>query len=140
MNRNGPVIIIDDDIDDRDLYQEIFTNLGYPNRLIFFEDGEKALDYLSNISEVPFLIISDINMPKLTGMELRQKLKTDAALQLRCIPYLFFTTAVSQAAVVDAYSASAQGFFVKQASVDEMQKSISVIVEYWKRCVSPNNF
>jgi CheY-like chemotaxis protein len=62
---------------------------------------------------LPFLILSDINMPKLDGFALRNKIKMDAKLQLRCIPYLFFSTAVSQAAVIDAYSASAQGFFCK---------------------------
>jgi len=53
---------------------------------------------------------------------------------------LFFSTAVSQAAVIDAYSASVQGFFVKQNSMAELEKTITVIMEYWKRCLAPNNF
>jgi DNA-binding NarL/FixJ family response regulator len=71
---------------------------------------------------------------------LRDKLRTDAALTLRCIPYLFFSTALNQKAVVDAYSMSVQGFFVKQTSMAELEKTISVIMEYWKRCAAPNNF
>ena len=89
---------------------------------------------------MPFIILSDINMPKLTGFELREKLKTDANLALRCIPYLFFSTALNQKAVIDAYSLSVQGFFVKQSSMAELEKTISVIMEYWKRCAAPNNF
>jgi DNA-binding NarL/FixJ family response regulator len=89
---------------------------------------------------VPFLILSDINLPKLDGFELRNKIKMDAKLQLKCIPYLFFSTASSQRAVIDAYSLSVQGFFVKQDKVEELEKTITVIMEYWKRCVSPNNF
>jgi len=64
----------------------------------------------------------------------------DANLQLRCIPYLFFSTALNQDLVVKAYSLSAQGFFQKQNSIAELQKSIEVIMEYWKRCAAPNNF
>ena len=89
---------------------------------------------------VPFIILSDINMPKLTGFELREKLKTDANLALRCIPYLFFSTALNQKAVIDAYSLSVQGFFIKQSSMAEVEKTVSVIMEYWKRCAAPNNF
>jgi DNA-binding NarL/FixJ family response regulator len=89
---------------------------------------------------LPFLILSDINMPKLDGFALRNKIKMDAKLQLRCIPYLFFSTAVSQASVIDAYSASVQGFFVKQNTMGELEKTIKVIMEYWTRCSAPNNF
>jgi DNA-binding NarL/FixJ family response regulator len=79
-------------------------------------------------------------MPNLDGFALRSKIKMDAALQIKCIPYLFFTTASSQKAVVDAYSLSVQGFFVKQHKMEELEKTISVIMDYWKRCVAPNNF
>ena len=119
---------------------EVFQNLKYPNELIFFEDGQTALEFISAGNVVPFIILSDINMPKLTGFELREKLKTDANLALRCIPYLFFSTALNQKAVIDAYSLSVQGFFIKQSSMAEVEKTVSVIMEYWKRCAAPNNF
>ena len=64
----------------------------------------------------------------------------DAKLQTKCIPYLFFSTAVNQKAVVDAYSLSVQGFFLKQNKIAELEKTIVVIMEYWKRCSAPNNF
>jgi CheY-like chemotaxis protein len=140
MNKNGPVIIIEDDVDDRDLLNEVFEKLNYPNKLYFFTDGQEALDFLNAGDVNPFLILSDINMPKLDGFALRNKIKLDEKLQVRCIPYLFFSTAVSQAAVIDAYSASVQGFFVKQNTMAELEKTIMVIMEYWKRCSAPNNF
>lgn len=79
-------------------------------------------------------------MPRLDGFALREKLHKDAQLQLKCIPYLFFSTAISQKMVIDAYSVSTQGFFIKQESVDELEKTIVVIIEYWNRCAAPNNF
>ena len=139
MNRNGPVIIIEDDADDQDLLVEIFEKLNYPNKIVFFFDSQKALDYLNRTDISPFLILSDINMPKLDGFELRNKIYTDAQLQMKCIPYLFFSTASTQKAVVDAYSLSVQGFFIKQNSMAELEKTIRIIMEYWKRCVAPND-
>lgn len=140
MNRNGPVIIIEDDADDKEMLEEVFPKLGYTNELLFFNDGQAALDFLNTSDTIPFLILSDINMPKLDGFALRDKIKMDAKLQLKCIPYLFFSTASSQRAVIDAYSLSVQGFFIKQHTMEELEKTIKVIMEYWKRCAAPNNF
>ena len=140
MNKNGPIIIIEDDLDDQEILTEVFRKLDYPNKLIFFTDGQEALNYLNQPTTLPFIILSDVNMPKLSGFELRAKLKTDADLAVKCIPYLFFSTALNQKAVIDAYSMSVQGFFVKQSSMSELEKTMTVIMEYWKRCVVPNNF
>lgn len=140
MNKNGPVIIIEDDDDDQFLLAQVFKKLAYPNKIIYFFDGQAALDYLNSTTDEPFLILSDINMPKLDGFALREKLHTDAALQIKCIPYLFFSTAVSQEMVINAYSLSAQGFFIKQTTLQELEDIIFIIMEYWKKCAAPNNF
>jgi CheY-like chemotaxis protein len=138
--KHGPVIIIEDDDDDRAFLTEVFEKLNYTNKIMFFYDGQEALDYIDQSGGRPFLILSDINMPKVDGFELRKKLKTDAALQLKCIPYLFFSTALNEKSVVDAYGMSIQGFFIKQNSISELEKTISIIMEYWKRCAAPNDF
>ncbi|GAB4093578.1 response regulator [Flaviaesturariibacter terrae] len=140
MNTQGPVIIIEDDQDDQEIFSLVFTDLGYPNEVCFFTDGQAALEYLNRTDITPFLILSDINMPKLDGFELREKVKMDAKLQIKCIPYLFFTTSASQQSVIDAYSMSVQGFFVKDNSISELKDTINIIMQYWKKCSSPNNF
>ena len=140
MNKNGPIIIIEDDDDDQFLLTKCFKTLNYTNELFFFANGHQALEFLNGNDIIPFLILSDINLPKLDGFALRDKIKMDAKLQLRCIPYLFFSTVLNQDAVIKAYSVSAQGFFQKQDSMDELEKTITVIMEYWKRCAAPNNF
>jgi CheY-like chemotaxis protein len=139
-NKGGPIIIIEDDVDDQDVLTEIFKNLNYPNKILFFFDGQEALDFINDSDDSPFLILSDINMPKLNGFALREKLKTDAKLNIKCIPYLFFSTAANQKSVIEAYSLSVQGFFVKQNSMADLEKTIFAIVEYWRRCAAPNDF
>jgi CheY-like chemotaxis protein len=140
MNKKGPIIIIEDDIDDQDMIEEIFSTLDYSNKIIFFSDGEAALAHLNHSEELPFLILSDINMPKLDGFKLKQKIHTDAELQIKCIPYLFFTTSASKKAVIDAYSMSVQGFFIKENKMDELRNTLRIIVEYWQKCYSPNQY
>lgn len=141
VNKQGPIIIIEDDNDDQEILAEVFYDLNYKNKILFFSDGEAALNHINHCTDLPFLILSDINIPKLDGFALREKLKTDAKLSNKCIPYFFFSTAINQKHVIDAYSQSVQGFFVKQSSMAELKKTISVIIEYnWRRCAAPNDF
>ena len=138
MNKSGPIIIIEDDQDDQDMMNEILKELGFKNSVIYFLESEKALEFLLATDTEPFLILSDINMPRLTGMQLREKINTNEDLRIKCIPYLFFTTSAEQSYVVDAYSKSVQGFFVKPHSYDKLKRVIKLIIEYWLECESPN--
>ncbi len=138
MNHPGPIIIIEDDIDDQIILSEVFKELNYGNELVFFGDGLQALEYLTNTDTEPFLILSDINMPKLNGLELREKVHNNEELRIKSIPYLFFSTSAEQKHVVEAYSRSIQGFFVKPANYEKLKNTIRKIVEYWQECVSPN--
>jgi DNA-binding NtrC family response regulator len=138
MNKTGPIVIIEDDVDDQDILTEIFKELNYENELIFFGDSIQALKYLTDTDIEPFLVLSDINMPKLNGMELREKVHNNEDLRLKSIPYLFFSTSAEQKHVIDAYSRSIQGFFIKPVGYDKLKKVIVKIVEYWQECESPN--
>jgi CheY-like chemotaxis protein len=138
MNKSGPILIIEDDLDDQEMLSEVFQILNYKNKIIFFGDGQQALDYLTETEIEPFIIFSDINMPKLNGMELRAKVHQNEDLRLKSIPYLFFSTVAEQQNVVDAYSKSVQGFFIKPSNFNDLKSIIKTIVEYWQSCVSPN--
>jgi CheY-like chemotaxis protein len=140
MRKLGPIIVIEDDLDDQMLLEETFQKLNYPNKVIFFADGYDALAYIEKTDVKPFLILSDINMPKIGGFELRQKVQNNEALKVRCIPYLFFTTGSNRQAVYEAYAMSAQGFFIKPSSIGELESIIRKIVEYWQECFSPSQF
>jgi len=138
MNKRGPIIIIEDDLEDQEILEEVFLALSCRNEIIFFNDGQKALDYLVATDVEPFIIFSDINMPRLDGMALRNQVHENEDLRIKSIPYLFFTTSAEQKHVIDAYSKSIQGFFVKPSAFNELKDTIHCIMEYWHRCVSPN--
>ena len=140
MNKDGCIIIIEDDIDDQLLFTDAFKEINCPNEVIFFSDGYEALMFLTTGDKHPFLILSDINLPKLDGFKLREKLKENADIHLKCIPYLFFTTAKNHKAVIAAYSISIQGFFSKPSLYSELVEQVKAILNYWKHCSAPNNF
>src|ERR1700712_5250924 len=121
MNKDGPIVIIEDDLDDQIILQDVFNEINVDNKIVFFADGELAYKFLTDSTLIPFLILSDINMPKLSGIELRAKVYNNEQLKLKCIPYLFFTTTSEQKMVIDAYSKSVQGFFVKPSNYQDLK-------------------
>src|SRR5579862_6648807 len=136
MNKNGPVVIIDDDLEDQEILTLIFKNLSYPNKLIFFNTGLRAFDYLSTTEEIPFIILSDVHMPRQSGFDLKNRIKSDCESGVQCVPFLFISTTSTKNMLIEAYTKSTQGFFLKEDSLVELEKTIRVIMEYWKRCVS----
>ena len=137
MNKEGPIIIIEDDMEDQEFLTMVFDDLNYKNEVIFFSDSLKALNYLTNTETEPFIVMSDINMPKLSGMQLREKVHNNEDLRKKSIPYLFFSTSAEQRNVREAYSKSIQGFFIKPSDYNRLKSIIRKIVEYWQECESP---
>jgi CheY-like chemotaxis protein len=131
---------VDDDTDDHFIIEEIINRLSLKNRLLFYRSGKEVLDYLRTTSDKPFLILSDINMPQMTGMELRKRIDADESLRKKSIPFIFFSTAASDQQVDEAYDLTVQGFFLKASGFEESAETLKLVVDYWKKCLHPNNF
>ena len=140
MQKTGPIIVIEDDGDDQYILDTIFKKLNYPNEIIYFSDGHEALEHITNTDVQPFLILSDINMPKISGLELRKKIRDNEKLNVKCIPYLFFTTSADSKSVLEAYSMSVQGFFQKSGRITDLENTLRKIIEYWQECYAPSHF
>jgi CheY-like chemotaxis protein len=92
MSKSGPLIIVEDDPDDQNLIQEILDLLKVKNRFYFFTNGKQALDHLRSEGEQPFLILCNINLPIINGLELRAAIEKILTLKRKSIPFVFFST------------------------------------------------
>lgn len=137
MFKKGPIIIIEDDADDQELMNEIFRELEVPNLVKFFNSCLQAFDYLLTTIEKPFLIISDINLPVMTGLELYKKIMSNDLLRVRTIPFIFLTTSSDSQTIAKAFEMPVQGFFVKPSSIPELKDMMRMIIDYWKICRHP---
>lgn len=138
MSRNGPVIIAEDDLDDQEILKEVFESLSISNELIFFDNGEDVLNYLRNTNAQPFIIISDINLHRMNGLELRRQINKDDLLRQKSIPFVFLTTSSDHKYIAEAYDMMVQGYFKKENNFNQIQNSIRMIIEYWLICRHPN--
>lgn len=138
MPKNGPIIVIEDDADDQELLREIFNELKIPNLLRFFDSCIKAFDYLITTMERPLIIISDINLPGMDGIEFREKINSHSVLKQKSIPFIFLSTTHDQTVISKAYELLVQGFFVKPTSLTELKEMIRTIISYWQICCHPS--
>ena len=133
----GPVLIVDDDEEDREFLEEAWKELEFTNTLLFFNNGQGVLDYLKSDKETPFLIISDVNIPGMDGFQLKKKILEDRSANYKSIPFVFWSTQVSPSQIQKAYDLGVNGFFVKDNNLQELKQSLSDIVKYWLKSVTP---
>ena len=137
MKITAEIIVIEDDEDDRAFLKDIFDSLSYPNKIVYFADPTKVMDYLLDTNVKPFIILSDINMPKLDGYELRDRILRNEKLKEKCVPYIFLSTSKNPENVQKAYSLSVQGYFTKESNFATYKDLIQHIIEYWKKSLTP---
>lgn len=138
MPKSGPILIVEDDHDDQELLKEVFNDLIISNTIRFFSTCLSLLDYLKTTIERPFLIICDINVPQMDGLELRKEINENEFLRKKSIPFIFLTTTSTKSVIEEAYEMMVQGYFVKPNSMQEIKETIKMIIDYWKVCRHPN--
>jgi response regulator RpfG family c-di-GMP phosphodiesterase len=140
MAKADPIILIDDDPEDAELLREVLHDLGIQSKLIHFDVCSKAFDYLKNTPDNPFLIISDVNLPRQSGIEFKRQIDEDPQLRSKSIPFVFLSTSIDQKSVNTAYKEmTVQGFFQKPDSFNELTAVIKLLMDYWKLCRHPNS-
>jgi|SRR5919202_377470 CheY-like chemotaxis protein len=139
MSKQGPILLIEDDEDDQLLISQAIESLAISNPIQIFHNGQEALEYLEVTRQQPFLILCDINMPRLNGLELRAKINQSMYLREKAIPFVFLTTTASMESIREAYHESVQGFYQKATSIAGLKKQVRLIVEYWQNCLHPNS-
>ena len=135
---NGPILLVEDDLDDQEFLIDALQILGITNQVELFDNGQKALDYLKNSNKQPFLILSDVNLPIMNGMQLKAEIQNNEVLRNKAIPFVFLSTSADSKAVQDAFELNVQGFFVKENSYEGIQLQLKQIIGYWKSCRHPN--
>lgn len=139
MAKSELIVIIEDDKDDQDVLRDVFRNLDTVYELVFFEQGNDAYNFLMSTSRKPFIIISDINLPKMNGIELKRKIDTTDYLRRKAIPFVFFTTADNRGTIDSAYEVTnLQGYFRKGLLMEEIAENIRCILNYWSRALHPS--
>lgn len=139
MHKYGPVIIVDDDQDDREMMEEVFVEMATSFDRKYFINATEALIFLQKTTVQPFLIISDVNLPGMDGPHFKLTLNENDYLRKKSIPFVFLTTTAKKQAVENAYETMmVQGYFEKPTKPRDIKMLLTLILEYWQICIHPN--
>ena len=138
MRSSNPILLIEDDDVDVMTVKRALKDLNIKNRLVNTANGEDALEYLKNNgNKKPCIILLDLNMPKMNGIEFLQIVKADDT--LKKIPVVVLTTSSQQQDIIESFKFSVAGYIVKSVDYAEFTEAISTINLYWTLSKLPSN-
>ncbi|MDJ1502114.1 response regulator [Xanthocytophaga agilis] len=139
LSINGPILIIEDDADDRYIFDQVFKELEIASRVKYFINAVNAMTFLKEDPTQPFIIICDINLPIMNGLEFKKEIDQDEHLRAKSIPFVFFSTSIEKKTVEEAYrKLTIQGYFQKSSDYEELKRRLYSILDYWQHCQHPN--
>ena len=127
MNTIKKILVVDDDMDDVQLFGEVIANIEPSIKLLHAEDGRDALEKLAETTNhLPDLIFLDLNMPRMDGKECLKKIKKDD--QLNHIPVIIYTTSSQINDIEETMEAGAVCFITKPNNLKELERILIAVI------------
>lgn len=134
MSRKKSILIAEDDPDDQYFLRTAIDSVADHVELVFASNGREAIDYLdqqagSSGRPLPHVILLDLNMPVMDGLQTLRALKQSEALSF--IPVVVYSTSRSEMDIKESYSLGANSFIVKPVAFAEIVKIMKMLCDYW---------
>jgi two-component system response regulator len=128
---------VEDNPNDAELTLNNFKKHNLINKIHWVEDGEQAIDYLfatgkytgRNVEDKPKLILLDLKLPKVDGLEVLQKVKSDE--RLKTIPVVILTSSREETDIIKSYQLGVNSYIVKPVDFEHFSRSVSELGLYW---------
>lgn len=136
MRPNSPILLVEDDQVDQMTVQRALRDIRVTNRLDIVGDGEEALMFLRNpANERPGIILLDLNMPRMNGVEFLRVIKNDP--EQRRIPVVVLTSSREEQDRIESFDLSVAGYMIKPVDYRQFVEVVRTIDLYWTLSESP---
>ncbi len=136
MNKFGRILIVEDDPKDVELTLTALDEYNLANEVVVTRDGEEALDYLysrgnfqTRTGENPAVLLLDLKLPKVDGLEVLQQMKSDEKLSM--IPVVVLTSSREEKDMVASYKLGVNAYVVKPVDFHEFVNAIKELGIFW---------
>lgn len=129
------ILLVEDNPAHAEMVSRSFETNRIANTIFHVSDGEQALNYLyqredfSHINEKPHVVLLDLRLPKVDGLEVLKNIKTSK--ELKNIPVVILTTSAAEVDVAKAYDFHANSYLVKPIDFDSFTKMMDELGYYW---------
>ena len=130
------ILLVEDNAEDAEMTVRALRSRNLANQLHWVKDGEEALDYLfcmgryagRDPARPPKLVLLDIKMPKVDGIEVLRQIKASA---LKAVPIVVMTSSNEERDVIESYRIGANSYIVKPVSFDAFLETVAKVDLYW---------
>jgi two-component system response regulator len=135
MGDRRVVLLVEDNLDDRDLTLRAFARHKFGNAVETVSDGQAALDYLyapgpdGELRPVPEVVLLDLKLPKIDGLEVLRRIR--ASERTRMLPVVVLTSSAEEQDLVQSYSLGANSYVRKPVSFTEFMEASRQLGMYW---------
>ena len=136
MNGLGRILIVEDDPRDVELTMTALEDYNLANEVVVTRDGAEALDYLycrgefdSRSNENPAVILLDLKLPKIDGLEVLQRIRSDE--RLKMIPVVVLTSSHEEKDMVRSYQLGVNAYVVKPVDFHEFVNAVKELGMFW---------
>ena len=130
MKPEKPILLVEDDVVDMMSVKRALKDLNVTNNLYHVENGEEALEFLRNPeNERPAIILLDINMPKMNGIEFLNVAKNEE--NIKRIPVIVLTTSRGEMDKVQTFNLGVAGYMIKPVDYQQFVEVMRAISVYW---------
>lgn len=137
FDRNKIILLVEDNPDDVMLTEAALQENKIFNKLVVTRDGVEALDYLfrtgkyadRDAEEIPQIILLDLNLPKLNGLDVLRKVRSDA--RTRMLPVVILTSSMEERDVIDSYQLGANSYIHKPVDFSQFSEAVRNLGLYW---------
>jgi len=123
------ILLIEDDAIETMKLQRTIAKLQMKHNIIEATNGEEALDILKKENSIPDIILLDLNMPRMSGIEFLKILKADDALKF--LPTIILTTSENRADLLECYKVGVAGYIIKPLKYQNYELKLQKVLEYW---------
>lgn len=136
MQNEKPILLVEDDEIDVMTVKRALKEIKVSNPVVVAGNGEEALEYLNNCKyDKPYIILLDINMPRMNGIEFLRISKQES--NIRKIPVIVLTTSKEEQDIVESYDLGVSGYMIKPVDYGQFVDTLRAIDMYWKLCKLP---
>ena len=128
---NIDILLVEDNMDDAGLTIRALKKHHLANNILHLQDGEEALNFFFSTSmlNLPKLILLDVKMPKVDGIEVLRKIKSDD--NLKVIPVVMLTSSKEERDVIESYKLGVNAYIVKPVEFDHFIKAVADLGFFW---------
>lgn len=133
MKKTLKILLIEDDTIEVMKFIKVIDTLNLKHQVMESRNGEEALEILENTKELPDIIVLDLNMPKVNGIEFLSSLKGNS--NLKYIPTIILTTSNNPKDILECYKIGIAGYILKPLKYEDYVMGIKKVLEYWSENV-----